>query len=394
MKPTGPSDTQQLDLFRASLRQILNPAHPLLILAAKIDWTRFDAAFAECYSPDMGAPAKAVRLMVGLHDLKHAFNESDESLLEKWVENPYWQAFCGFDVMQHEAPLHPTSLVKWRQRVGAERLTLLLEETIARAVAEKEISPRELKQVTIDTTVQEKNITHPTDSKRYHRAITKLAKAAKDRGVPLRQTYIRVAKKAAVRVSRYAHARQFKRMRRQLKKMRTWLGRVIRDMRRQVDHPDPKLDALLERCERLHAQQPTDSNKLYSLHEPDVKCISKARLTNATSSVRRFRSPPRTGATGSSARSCAGGILTMATRWPKRSPRSNRTPASRSPTPTSTKGIADTTTKQRRRSTSPAVRIATGHAPGRNGSDVAAPWNRRSATSNARTGSVAASWRG
>lgn len=277
MKPTGPSDTQQLDLFRASFRQILNPAHPLLILAAKIDWSRFDAAFAECYSPDMGAPAKAVRLMVGLHYLKHAFNESDESLLEKWVENPYWQAFCGFEVMQHEVPLHSTSLVKWRQRVGAERLTLLLEETIALAVAGKQVSTRELKQVTIDTTVQEKNITHPTDSKLYHRAITKLAKAAKDRGIKLRQTYVRVAKKAAVRVSRYAHARQFKRMRRQLKKMRTWLGRVIRDIRRKTVHPDPKLDALLQRCERLHAQQPTDSNKLYSLHEPDVKCISKGK---------------------------------------------------------------------------------------------------------------------
>lgn len=277
MKPSAPSSARQLDLFRASFRQILNPDHPLLILAEKIDWARFNAAFAECYSPDMGAPAKAVRLMIGLHYLKHAFNESDESLLARWVENPYWQAFCGFDTMQHEAPVHPTSLVKWRQRVGAEKLNLLLQETITLAVAEQEVSPRELQQVTVDTTVQEKNITHPTDSKLYHKAITKLAKAAKERGVKLRQTYVRVAKQASVRVSRYAHAKQFKRMRRQLKKMRTWLGRVLRDIGRKVEQPDKSLQELLSRCQRLYKQQPTDKRKLYSLHEPETQCISKGK---------------------------------------------------------------------------------------------------------------------
>lgn len=277
MKPAAPSDTRQLDLFRASFQQILNPEHPLLILAAKIDWRRFDAAFAECYSPDMGAPGKAVRLLVGLHYLKHAFNESDESLLARWVENPYWQAFCGFDTMQHEAPLHPTALVKWRQRVGADRLPLLLQETIALALAGKQVTSRELEQVTVDTTVQEKNITHPTDSKLYHKAITKLANAAKHRGVKLRQTYLRVSKRTAAQVGRYAHAKQFKRMRRGLKKMRTWLGRVIRDVRRKVPAPDAGLWHLLKLCERLHGQQPTDSNKLYSLHEPAVKCISKGK---------------------------------------------------------------------------------------------------------------------
>jgi len=277
MKPESPSDTRPLDLFRASFQQILNPEHPLLVLAAKVDWRRFDAAFADCYSPDTGAPGKAVRLMVALHYLKHAFNESDESLLARWVENPYWQAFCGFDTMQHEPPLHPTALVKWRQRVGADRLALLLQETIALALAEKQTTSRELQQVTVDTTVQEKNITHPTDSKLYHKAITKLAHAAKRRGVKLRQTYVRVAKQMAARVGRYAHAKQFKRMRRGLKKMRTWLGRVIRDVGRKVPEPDASLRSLLKLCERLHAQQPTDSNKLYSLHEPEVKCISKGK---------------------------------------------------------------------------------------------------------------------
>ena len=265
MKPAAPSDTRQLDLFRASFQQILNPEHPLLILAANIDWQRFDAAFADCYSPDMGAPGKAVRLMVALHYLKHAFNESDESLLARWVENPYWQAFCGFDTMQHEPPLHPTALVKWRQRVGADRLALLLQETIALARAEKQITSRELQQVTVDTTVQEKNITHPTDSKLYHKAITKLANAAKRRGVKLRQTYLRVSKRMAAQVGRYAHAKQFKRMRRGLKTMRTWLGRVIRDIRRRVPEPDASLWSLLTLCERLHASsRPTPTSSTAS----------------------------------------------------------------------------------------------------------------------------------
>jgi IS5 family transposase len=277
MKPKPRPVASQLDLFQAQFEQLLNHDHPLFLLANTIDWKRFDVAFADCYCPDVGAPAKAIRLLVGLHFLKHTFDESDESLLERWVENPYWQHFCGFETMQHDVPLHPTSLTKWRQRVGAEKLAALLEETIALALREKQVTKRELAQVIVDTTVQEKNITHPTDSKLYHTAIVKLGRAVKNRDVKLRQTYIRVAKKAAIMVSRYAHARQFKRMRRKLRKLRTWLGRVIRDLRRKVPQPDEFLEELLGLCERLHKQQKHDKKKLYSLHEPDVMCISKGK---------------------------------------------------------------------------------------------------------------------
>lgn len=264
-------------MFQAQFEQLLNLDHPLCILAKKVDWNRFDAAFADCYCPDFGAPGKAIRLLVGLHYLKHAFNESDESLLDRWVENPYWQYFCGFDTMQHEVPLHSTSLTKWRQRVGAEMLAELLQETVAMAVREKHVTPQELAKINVDTTVQEKNIAHPTDSRLYHAALVKLARAAKDRGVRLRQTYLRVSKQAAIMVSRYAHAKQFQRMRRKLKKLRTWLGRVLRDLRRQIPAPDESLEQLLGLCERLHTQEKTDSKKLYSLHEPEVMCISKGK---------------------------------------------------------------------------------------------------------------------
>lgn len=266
-----------MDLFRAHFDQILNPDHPLILLADKIEWQRFEAAFTDCYCPDFGAPGKAIRLMVGLHYLKHAFNESDESVVDRWVENPYWQYFCGFEHMQHEPPLHPTALVKWRQRVGAERLAELLCETIDLAVREKHLRKDELKQVSVDTTVQEKNITHPTDSKLLYKAIVALGKAAKRRGIRLRQSYVRVAKRAAVKAGRYAHAKQFKRMRRQLRRLRTYLGRMIRDLGRKATAIDTELQTLLSRAERIRCQQPADKNKLYSLHEPEVRCISKGK---------------------------------------------------------------------------------------------------------------------
>lgn len=277
MKPRVRTDARPLDLFQAQFEQILNLDHPLVVLAGQIDWSRFEVALEPCFDPEVGAPALPTRLMVGLLYLKHAFNESDESLLERWVENPYWQYFCGCHTFQHELPLHPTSLVKWRQRLGAERLQELLQETIAIAVREKQVTAHELQQVNIDTTVPEKNITHPTDSKLLRTAIEKLAQAAKQRGLRLRQTYVRVARRAAIQTSRYAHAKQFRRMRRELRRLRTWLGRVLRDIRRQQPAGDENLESLLTLCERLHRQQPTDSGKLYSLHEPEVVCISKGK---------------------------------------------------------------------------------------------------------------------
>lgn len=277
MKPRSPSRQPQMNLFRAHFDQILNPDHPLVILADKIDWKRFDTAFADCYCPDFGAPGKSIRLMVGLHYLKHALNESDESVVERWIENPYWQRFCGFEYMQHEPPLHPTALVKWRQRVGAERLAELLSETIDLAVREKHVRKAELQQINVDTTVQEKNITHPTDSKLLYKAILALGRAAKQRGIRLRQSYVRKAKQMAVKAGRYAHAKQFTRMQRVLRKLRTFLGQVLRDIGRKASIIDSELETLLARATRIHQQQPTDKAKLYSLHEPEVRCISKGK---------------------------------------------------------------------------------------------------------------------
>lgn len=272
-----PQPRDAFELFQSHFDQLLNPAHELIQLARKIDWARLEAAFAGQYSPDMGAPAKATRLMVGLHCLKYAFNESDESVVARWVENPYWQYFCGYTHMQHRCPIHPTSMTRWRKRVGADRLEELVRETIALARREGHVTQSDLERVNVDTTVQEKNITHPTDSKLLYKAIQKLVDAAKSRGIKLRQSYLRVGRIAEIKVSRYAHARQYKRMRRSVRKLRTYVGRLIRDIGRKVGEPDAALRALLERADRIRQQQPHDTHKLYSLHEPDVQCISKGK---------------------------------------------------------------------------------------------------------------------
>jgi IS5 family transposase len=276
MKPK-PQARDTFELFQAHFDQLLNLGHELVRLAKKIDWTRFEAAFAACYTQDMGAPAKATRLMVGLQYLKYTFNESDESLVARWVENPYWQYFCGFTHMQHEVPIDPSSMSRWRKRVGVDRLEAMLQETIDLARRGGHVTKHDLARVNVDTTVQEKNIAHPTDSKLLYKAIVKLANAAKLRGIPLRQSYVRVGKHAAVKASRYAHAKQYKRMRRSLRKLRTFVGRLIRDIRRKAGDLDPELATWLERAERIRQQQPHDTHKLYSLHEPEVQCISKGK---------------------------------------------------------------------------------------------------------------------
>jgi transposase, IS5 family len=268
------------DLFRSELRSIINLRHELCQMAELIDWQNFDNKFSQFFPSTTGNPATRTRLIVGLFYLKQAFNLSDESLIDRWVENPYWQYFCGEQYLQHRFPIDPTSLVKWRKRLKESGSELLLEETIQVGLKTKTIQRNDLKKAIVDTTVQEKAITYPTDSKLYHKARENLVKLAKEKGLSLRQSYQRVSKQALFKTGCYFRAKQMKRARKQVKKLKTYLGCVYRDIQRQLTtRVDMKCDfsELLEKVQRLLTQQKTDKNKLYSIHAPEVECIAKGK---------------------------------------------------------------------------------------------------------------------
>lgn len=280
MKPK--EQTPQRQLFGAHLSELLNPEHPLYILAEQIDWQQFDVAIDDCYAEELGRPGVNTRLMVGLMYLKHAFNESDESVVARWVENPYWQFFCGCQYMQHELPIDSSLMSKWRKRVGAARLEKLLEVTIHAGLAMKAIKPKELEKVNVDTTVQEKAIAFPTDARLYHKMRIALVRRAKELGIPLRQSYRFKGKKTLFQQSRYAHARQMKRAAKMTRKLKTILGRVVRDIERKAARirgqiRDEPLCELLALAHRLLTQERDSKNKLYSVHAPEVECIAKGK---------------------------------------------------------------------------------------------------------------------
>jgi IS5 family transposase len=276
MKPKKPKHQDQADLFRSRLDQILDRKHPLFVLANQINWSVFDTKFGKLYA-DKGRPALPTRLMVGLHYLKHAFNESDESVVARLLENAYWMYFCGFEFFIHRLPLDPSSLVRWRKRIGPKNMEQLLGETLETAKRGDHLTAAHMERVNVDTTVQEKAIAHPTDARLYHKARVLLVKAAKERGIPLRQSYVRLSRYSLIMSSRYAHARQMQRAKREQKKVKNYLGRIYRNILRNCPQPDQELAELLHLTQRLFAQKRNDKNKLYSLHAPEVECISKGK---------------------------------------------------------------------------------------------------------------------
>jgi IS5 family transposase len=216
MRPKSLAETgSQGDLFRAHLDQVLNREHPLCVLANQMDWSIFEQEFGPLYVEGFGRPGLPIRLVVGLHYLKYAYNESDESVVERFLENPYWQYFCGFEYFQHEFPLDPSSWVRWRRRVGSEGMEKLLKETVETAKREGLMKARHLELVNVDTTVQEKAVAFPTDARLYHKMRRVLVRMAKREGIELRQSFERLSKRALQMQGRYSHARQMKRAKRE-----------------------------------------------------------------------------------------------------------------------------------------------------------------------------------
>ena len=228
-KPAPRSD----ELFRSQLDNMIDMEHALVKLARLIDWSRFDEAYGRFYH-QKGRPGLSTRLMAGLHLLKHMEGLSDEAVCARWVENPYFQYFCGELYFRHKLPLDRSSMTRWRDRIGADKLELLLAETLHVAMRTHAMPSQACERVTLDTTVQTKAIAHPTDSHLLMRAIEWLNRLAKRHGIKLRQSFLRVGRRARRDVSRLIHGRGHKQAMRWVRRLRTWLGRLDRDIGRKT----------------------------------------------------------------------------------------------------------------------------------------------------------------
>ena len=258
----------------SSLSDLLNQKHPLYMLADKIDWHRFEEAFTPLYSADNGRPCKPIRLMCGLLILKHVRNLSDESVVEQWSENAYYQYFCGMSEFSPAYPCNASELVHFRKRIGESGMELILAESIR--VNQKEDDRDHHDTAFIDSTVQEKNVTFPTDAKLHKKIVCKVLSIVKSLNLPLRQSYTFVLKRI-YRDQRFRnHPKNRGKALRADRKLRTIAGRLVRELRRNLkDNHD--YDNMLSLFEQVLSQRRNTPNKVYSLHEPEVQCISKGK---------------------------------------------------------------------------------------------------------------------
>ena len=255
--------------FYSTFEEQLSHKHPLYILANQINWQIFGEAFAKHYS-DEGRPAKPIRLMVSLLMLKHIRNLSDESVVEQWMENIYYQYFSGEKSYACGVPCEASELVHFRNRIGQEGIELIFKESIR--INGKDGQEDE---AVVDTTVQEKNITYPTDNKLHRKIIKKCVAIAEDQGLELRQSYSRTVKKLAHEQRFRNHPKNYKRARKADKKVKTIAGRLVRELERKL--PAGLYADDLELFKKVLQQKRSDSGKIYSLHEPHVQCISKGK---------------------------------------------------------------------------------------------------------------------
>lgn len=255
--------------FYSTFEEQLSHRHPLYILANQIEWTIFEEAFAKLYSEE-GRPAKPIRLMVALLMLKHVRNLSDESVVEQWFENIYYQYFSGEKTYACGVPCEASDLVHFRNRIGEQGIELIFKESIR--VNGKDGGEQE---ATTDTTVQEKNITYPTDNKLHRKIIKKCVGIASSEGIELRQSYTRTVKKLLMEQRFRNHPKNKGRARKADRKVKTIAGRLVRELERKLT-PGLHQDTL-ELFKKVLLQKRTDSHKIYSLHEPHTQCMTKGK---------------------------------------------------------------------------------------------------------------------
>ncbi|HQQ71891.1 MAG TPA: IS5 family transposase [Alicycliphilus sp.] len=300
----------EADFFRQPLAQMIDLRHPLAVLASRLPWTQIEAALAprfarqaregraiaqdDLFGPSVqvacagvaaaGRPRLPLRLMASLLYLKHAYKLSDEELVERWAENVVWQHFSGMTFYEPRLPCDATQVGRFRSAIGEAGVEDLLKATIDTAVMSKAIKPAEFERLIVDTTVQEKAIAHPVDSRLLEIARHKVVAAAKRAGIALKQTFVKEGKNLRRRAGGYAHAKQLKRLRKVVKRQRTILGIVLREVGRKIEQASQasaltlnNLRTLMQRAERIRSQRPKDKNKLYALHAPEVECIGKGK---------------------------------------------------------------------------------------------------------------------
>jgi IS5 family transposase len=282
MLQENPKASGQADLYRARLESIIDPSHELVKLTGKVGWSGLQEDLSVYYCPDNGRPGGSIRLMAGLQMLKDMKGLSDEEVCAVWRENPYFQYFCGEEFFQHRLPVEPPSLSIFRKRIGQAGMERLLQETIRIGLESATIEAKDLKRVTVDTTVQEKAVRFPTDTRLCHKAREELVKTAFHFGIGLRQSYERKSKHALFLSNKYMAARQMNRGRKMAKKIRNYLGRVIRDLERACEKglvSKVRIEAELAKARIIYAQagNPKAEKKIYSWHAPEVECIAKGK---------------------------------------------------------------------------------------------------------------------
>jgi transposase, IS5 family len=275
------------DLFRQELVNLIDLRHELCVLASKIDWQALEIKFGGLYATGVGRPGRPIRLMVGLQLLKYLRDVSDEQIVATWVENPYWQYFCGEQYFRHDLPIDPSLMTGFRNRIGSSGCEFILGLTVQTGLATKTIAASSLSVVNADTTVQDKAVAFPTDARLLNKARISVVKLATKLGIALRQPYTFKGQEAFTQAARYAHARQFNRAAAHTRKLRTMLGRIVRDTQRKAERmqipvkEQARLNRLLEIASRIHSQPRVraegDPPKVYSVHAPEVECISKGK---------------------------------------------------------------------------------------------------------------------
>ncbi|RLD53620.1 MAG: IS5 family transposase [Bacteroidetes bacterium] len=259
-------------MFDTPLKRFINLEHELCILSERIDWDSVEKDFS-IYFSEIGRPSVPIRRMVGLLLLKHIYNLSDEAIVDRWIENPYWQYFSGEKVFQTQKPFDPTEFIHFRNRIGKEGAEKLLKVSIQ--LFGKEAQEKE---VLIDSTVQEKNITYPTDAKLHKHIIEKVNKIAKQEEIILRQTYTRTLKQLMIDQRFHNHPKRRKKAKAALRRIKTIAGRQVRDIERQFTSSQRhKYKELFIILNKILSQQKGDKNKIYSIHEPEVNCIAKGK---------------------------------------------------------------------------------------------------------------------